>query len=45
MALAKKNAHSLGWNPEYVVRESIRYFEILMTEEREMTDKTNFTVS
>lgn len=39
LSLAKKNAHSLGWNPEYLVRESIRYFEILITDEREMTDR------
>ena len=39
MELAKKNAHSLGWDPEFLTRRSIAYFETLLNEEQEMTDK------
>lgn len=39
MELAKKNSHSLGWDPEYMVRRSILYFETLLHSEHEMTDK------
>lgn len=39
MDLAKRNVHSLGWNPEYLVRRSVVYFEKLLDEEKEMTDK------
>lgn len=39
MALAKKNSHSMGWDPEFLVRRSIVYFETLLNEEHEMTDK------
>ena len=39
MELAKKNAHSMGWDPEYIIRRSVTYFETLLNEEQEMTDK------
>jgi len=39
MELAKKNAHSLGWDPEYIIQRSVTYFETLLNEEQEMTDK------
>lgn len=39
MYLAKRNVHSLGWNPEYLVRRSVVYFEKLLDEEKVMTDK------
>ena len=39
MELAKKNSHSLGWDPEYIVQRSIAYFETLLNEEKEMSDK------
>ena len=39
MDLAKKNAHSLGWDPQYLIHRSIAYFEMLLNEEQEMTDK------
>lgn len=39
MELAKKNSHSLGWDPEYIVQRSITYFETLLNEENEMSDK------
>jgi hypothetical protein len=39
MDLAKRNVHSLGWNPEYLVRRSVVYFEKLLDEEKVMTDK------
>lgn len=39
MELAKKNSHSLGWDPEHIVQRSITYFETLLNEENEMTDK------
>ena len=39
MELAKKNSHSLGWDPEYTVHRSIAYFETLLNEEKEMSDK------
>ena len=37
--LAKKNAHSLGWDPKYLIRRSISYFETLLNDEEEMTNK------
>ena len=39
MELAKKNAHSLGWSPEYIVRRSVVYFEKLLDDEKEMSDR------
>ncbi|MHA7647449.1 hypothetical protein [Nitrosopumilus sp. S4] len=39
LALAKKNAHSMGWNPEYLVKHAVEYFEQLMFVEKDMTDK------
>lgn len=39
MDLAKRNVHSLGWDPEYLVRRSVVYFEKLLDDEKEMTDK------
>ena len=39
MELAKKNAHSLGWAPQYIVRRSVVYFEKLLDDEREMSDR------
>lgn len=39
MELAKKNAHSLGWSPEYIVRRSVVYFEKLLDDEQEMADR------
>ena len=39
MELAKKNSHSLGWDPEYMVQRSITYFETLLNEEKVMSDK------
>jgi len=37
--LAKKNTHSLGWEPQYMIRRSVTYFETLLDEEHEMSDK------
>ena len=39
MELAKKNAHSLGWDPQYLVRRSISFFEKLLDGEEGMTDQ------
>ncbi|MCV0392068.1 MAG: hypothetical protein K5790_02110 [Nitrosopumilus sp.] len=39
LGLAKKNAHSMGWNPEYLVKHAVAYFEQLISDEKEMTDK------
>ncbi|QLH04462.1 hypothetical protein C5F49_03365 [Nitrosopumilus oxyclinae] len=39
MELAKKNSHSLGWEPEQIVQRSITYFETLLNEENEMSSK------
>ena len=39
MELAKKNAHSLGWDPQYLVRRSISFFEKLLDGEEAMTDQ------
>lgn len=39
MDLAKRNVHSLGWDPEYLVRRSVVYFEKLLDEEKDMADK------
>lgn len=38
MELAKKNAHSLGWHPYFIVRRSVSYFEDLLNNESEMTE-------
>ena len=37
--LAKKNSHSLGWDPEYLIRRSVLFFETLLNDEHEMADK------
>ena len=39
LELAKKNTHSLGWEPQYMIRRTITFFETLLDEEHEMSDK------
>lgn len=44
MELAKKNSHSLGWDPAFLIRRSIIFFETLLNEEYEMTDKVMMSI-
>ncbi len=38
MELAMKNAHALGWHPALINREAVKYFNIMLEEERDMLD-------
>ena len=44
ISLAKKNAHSLGWDPEYMIRRSVSYFEQLLHDEYKMTDQVLYSL-
>lgn len=36
--MARKNAHALGWHPSVINKNSVRYFEQIMMNEKEMFD-------
>ncbi len=38
MELAMKNAHSLGWHPHVINKESIKYFNSILEDERDMLE-------
>ncbi|MFN4336055.1 MAG: hypothetical protein ACK4FV_00525 [Candidatus Nitrosocaldus sp.] len=38
MELAMKNAHALGWHPTVINKEAVKYFNIMLEEERDMLD-------
>ena len=39
MEMAKMNAHALAWHPSLIVRRSVAYFEDLLNNETEMTER------
>ncbi|MBA2267036.1 MAG: hypothetical protein H0W19_01685 [Nitrosopumilus sp.] len=36
--IARRNAHALGWHPSVINKNSVKYFDYLMVEEKEMFD-------
>lgn len=36
--MAKRNAHALGWHPSVINKNSVKYFDYLMVEEKKMFD-------
>lgn len=38
MELAMKNAHALGWHPSVINRETVKYFNMMLEDEKEMLD-------
>ncbi|MEM2924011.1 MAG: hypothetical protein QW560_06355 [Candidatus Nitrosocaldus sp.] len=38
MELAMKNAHALGWHPSIINKEAVKYFNIMLEEEKDMLD-------
>ena len=36
--MARRNAHALGWHPSVINKNSVKYFDYLMVEEKEMFD-------
>ncbi|GBC72949.1 hypothetical protein HRbin04_00344 [archaeon HR04] len=38
MEIAMKNAHALGWHPSIINREAVKYFKIMLEDEKDMLD-------